>query len=43
MYSDRQVGANSVDPDEAPQNAMFQSYGSTLFATHPAVLKHNIG
>ena len=36
MYSDRQTLANSVAPDQVPQNAA--SDQSTLFVTHSAIL-----
>ena len=35
MYSDRQARANTVDPDAG-------SSGSSLFATHTAIYRHNI-
>ena len=41
MYSVRQAGANSVDPEETPQTRV--SSGSTLFATHPAILDTTVG
>ena len=37
MYSDKQDWANSVDPDE-----MSQKVAPILFATHPAIFRHNI-
>ena len=41
-YSDRQIWANSVDPDQTPHNAA-SDQGSTLFANHPAVLDASRG
>ena len=41
MYSDRQVLAKSVDPDETPQYAA--SHQDLQFATRPAIFKHKNG
>ena len=41
MHFVRQAWANSVDPDETPQCGI--SSGSTLFATHPAILDTAVG
>ena len=45
MYSDKQAWANSVDPDETPQNVKTVCYslGFKLFSIHQAFFKHNIG
>ena len=37
-YSNREAWANSVDPDQTPQNAVY-ILGSPLFASRPAVLE----
>ena len=37
MYSDRQALANSIDPERGV------SPGATLFASQPAIFRHNIG
>ena len=42
MYSDRQAWANSLDRDETPQNAA-SHLGIHVFATRPAIFRHNIG
>ena len=41
-YFDRQTEANSADPDQTPQNTSICGAwtGSTLFATHPAVVHY---
>ena len=40
MYLVRQASANSVDPDEMPQNVVSRS---TLFAARPAILDTTLG
>ena len=40
MDLDRQAWENSVDPDEMPQDVA--SHQGLQFATHPAIIRHNI-